>query len=78
MAKIRYKEKKRNAKTIAELKTLADSPQVDWMRQLAHHSQGVAMAMESIHGGRWNIAINHQHCLVMIVRVAEGWDPSAI
>lgn len=68
MARIRFKEKRRNGKAVGELRALAAAPRVDWIQQLAHHARGTAEAMEAIHGGHWNIAVNHETCFVLISR----------
>lgn len=60
---------------LAELKALACKPTVTWEDDLERHIKGVCEAMTNIHGGKWNAMINHEVCLVTIVRVMEGWNP---
>jgi len=53
---------------IEELRELAKHPVVDWANDLADHAEGVRRAMTHIHGGKWNVVVNHRAFHVMIVR----------
>lgn len=64
----RYKAKTPNEKAIAELKGLAAAPNVDWVQQLERGTRDVVEAMTAIHGGKWNVVVNHRVCLVTIAR----------
>lgn len=67
----RYKAKTPNEKAITELKVLAAAPSKDWSRQLDRGTRDIAEAMTAIHGGQWNVRVNHDRCLVLIARVIE-------
>lgn len=69
---IRVRRKQKNEQAMAEFRAIAAAPTVDWMQQLERHSMGVAEAMGEIHGGRYNVVVNHETCLVMVVRILEG------
>lgn len=57
---------------IEKLKALASNPTETWLADLDRHALGVAEAMTAIHGGRYNVVINHETCLVMVVRILDG------
>lgn len=67
----RYTPKKPFENTLANLASMAASPSMEWERRLNFHTKGVADVMADIHGGRYNIVVNHETCLVMVVRVFE-------
>jgi hypothetical protein len=52
-----------------ELRALAKAPTVDWLDRLDEHCKGVAAVMTEIHGGRYNVVIEHEVRLVMVVPI---------
>lgn len=54
---------------IDELRKLATVPSVDWVERLDEHIRGVMDTMEAIHGGDYRFVVNHDVCMVMIMRV---------
>lgn len=42
------------------------------LSKLDREARAVANTMQAIHGGKWNVRINHENCLVLIVREIEG------
>lgn len=65
---IRVRRRQENERAMGELRAIAAAPTVDWLYRLSRHATGVAEAMSEIHGGSYRIAVNHETCLVMIVR----------
>lgn len=53
---------------IEKLKALASAPTETWLADLDRHARGVAETMGNIHGGHWNVSINHQTCVVLIAQ----------
>lgn len=52
---------------LAELRKLANV-RPEWLDRLDRECAAVVKTMTEIHGGKWNVVVNHQVCHVMIVR----------
>lgn len=55
-----------------QLRALAKHPPRQWLDDLERHANGVADAMTAIHGGIFNIVINHRAGQVLIAQQHEG------
>lgn len=63
---IRVRRVLENEQAMGEFRSIAAATTSDWSRRLSHHTSGVAAAMAEIHGGRWNVTIDHECFLVLI------------
>jgi hypothetical protein len=55
-----------------DLRALAKQPTETWLDDLEYHANGLADAMTAIHGGIFNIVINHRAGQVLIAQQHEG------
>lgn len=62
------REKTRNSETLSALKELATGTAPKEAKKIQHHADSIAKIMAAIHGGRWQVLIDHQTGYVTVLR----------
>lgn len=66
---IKIVPKARNAEAMKELREIAvDRGARSLTRIIESGTNSIASAMATLHGGRWNVTVNHDSCFVLISR----------
>lgn len=42
------------------------------INNINYHTEALARALKAVHGGNWNVRLNHEHGWVMIVQAIQG------
>lgn len=66
---IQIKSKATNAEAMAGLRQIAAfHRQIGAAATIERSSRALAEAMAEIHGGQWNVTVNHDSCFVLVAR----------